>query len=329
MRQTKKAKTVSRILFSLLAFAFAGTAPSLAQTYPDHPVRLVVPFAPSGPNDYLGRLIGDKLGALWNQSVVIDNRGGGATVIGTDVAAKSPADGYTLVMVSTSTAVNPALRKRLPYNTLKDFVPVVELATSAGILVVHPDSPFKTVADILKDAKAHPGALTYGSGGIGTATHLSGELLSIMGGVKMTHIPYRGAGPAMVDMLANRISMTFGAVQPTLNYVQAGKLRAVAVSSLKREPWLPDVPTIAETLPGFEAVGFWGIFAPAGTPPQIVAKINADVNRVLADPEVQKQLAKQGFEPVGGSSEAFGKHFKAEMDKWGGVIAQAGIKKVD
>jgi tripartite-type tricarboxylate transporter receptor subunit TctC len=318
---------LARFIVSLVALTFAAATPSMAEAYPERPVRLVVPFAPAGPNDFLARQIGDKLGALWKQSVVVDNRGGGATVIGTDVVAKAPADGYTLLMVSTSTAVNPSLREKLPYDTMKDFVPVIELATSSGILVVHPSSPFKTVADILKEAKAHPGTLSFGSGGIGRATHLSGELLSIMGGVKMTHIPYRGAGPAMVDMLADRISMTFGAVQPTLNYVQAGKLRAIAVSSLKREPWLPDAPTIAETLPGFEAVGFWGIFAPAGTPPQIVAKINADIDRVLADPALQQQLGKQGFEAAGGSSEAFGKHFKAEMEKWAGVIKQAGIAK--
>jgi tripartite-type tricarboxylate transporter receptor subunit TctC len=318
----------SRAILVLLPL-IAAASPCAAQTYPTHPVRLVVPFAPSGPNDFLARVVGEKLGDLWKQSVVIDNRGGGATVIGTDAVARAAPDGYTLLMVSTSTVVNPSLRKKLPYDTLKDFVPVIELATSSGILVVHPSSPFKTVAHILAEAKAHPNTLSYGSGGIGTATHLSGELLSITGGVKMTHVPYRGAGPAMVDMLGNRISMTFGAVQPTLNYVQAGKLRAIAVSSVKREPWLPDVPTIAETLPGFEAVGFWGIFAPAGTPSDIVAKINADIAKVLADPATQQQLGTQGFEVAGGSSEAFGKHFKAEMDKWSGVIQKAGIAKVD
>lgn len=317
------------LMAAAMVLALAGTALSRAQTYPDHPVHLVVPFAPNGPNDFLARLVGQKLGEIWKQGVVIDNRGGGATVIGTDIAAKAAPDGYTLVMVSTSTAVNPSLRRKLPYDTLKDFVPVVELARSAGILVVHPSSPFHTVADILKAAKAHPGTLSFGSGGIGTATHLSGELLSIMGGVKLIHVPYRGAGPAMIDMLGNRINMTFGAVQPTLNYVKDGRLRAIAVSSLKREPWLPDVPAIAETLPGFEAIGFWGVFAPAGTPPAIVAKINADIDRVLADPEVRRRLGAEGFETVGGSSEAFAKHFKAELDKWADVIAKAGIHKVE
>jgi tripartite-type tricarboxylate transporter receptor subunit TctC len=171
--------------------------------------------------------------------------------------------------------------------------------------------------------------VTYGSGGLGTATHLSGELLAIMGGVKLTHVPYRGAGPAMVDMLGNRISMTFGAVQPTLSYVQGGKLRAIAVSSLKRTASLPDVPTIAETLPGFEAVGFWGIFAPAGTPPDVVAKVNSDIARVLATPVVQRRLDTQGFDVAGGSSEAFSKHFHAELDRWAGVIRQSGIERVD
>jgi tripartite-type tricarboxylate transporter receptor subunit TctC len=288
-----------------------------------------VPFATAGPNDFLARLIGEKLSAIWKQPVVIDNRAGGATVIGTDAVAKSRPDGYTLLMVSTSTVVNPSLRKKLPYDTVKDFVPVIELAISAGILVVHPSSPFKTVSDILAAAKAHPGELSYGSGGIGTATHLSGELLGIMAGVKLVHVPYRGAGPAMVDILGNRIQMVFGAVQPTLSYVKSGKLRAIAVSSLKRMRALPDVPTVAETLPGFEAAGFWGISAPAGTPPEIVDKVNKDIGEVLAMPAVQQQLDAQGFEPVGGPPEAFAKHFTGELKKWGDVIQKAGIEKAD
>jgi tripartite-type tricarboxylate transporter receptor subunit TctC len=329
MRDVSARSALNKIMVALFAFFWAGQAPCVAQTYPDHAVRLVVPFSPSGPNDFLARLIGEKLGELWKQAVVIDNRGGGATVIGTNMVAKAIPDGYTLLMVSSSTAVNPSLRKKLPYNTTKDFIPVIELATSAGILVVHPSSPFKSVADVLAAAKAHPSEISYGSGGIGTATHLSGELLGIMGGVKLIHVPYRGAGPAMIDMLGNRIQMTFGAVQPTLSYVKAGNLHTIAVSSLKRTAMLPDVPTVAETLPGFEAVGFWGIFAPTGTPPDIVNKVNSDIARVLATPAVQKQLETQGFEAVGGSTEAFAKHFKAELDKWADVIRQSGIEKID
>lgn len=317
------------LVTALLVLPLAGQATCLAQTFPDHAVRLVVPFAPAGPNDFLARLVGEKLSAIWKQPVVIDNRAGGATVIGTDAVAKSRPDGYTLLMVSTSTVVNPSLRKKLPYDTVKDLVPVIELATSAGILVVHPSSPFKTVSDILAAAKTHPGELSYGSGGVGTATHLSGELLGIMGGVKLVHIPYRGAGPAMVDILGNRIQMVFGAVQPTLSYVKAGKLRAIAVSSLKRMQTLPDVPTVAETVPGFEAAGFWGISAPAGTPPDIVEKVSKDIGEVLAMPAVQQQLDAQGFEPVGGTAEAFAKHFTGELKKWSDVIEKAGIEKAD
>ena len=316
-------------IIALVALMPIGWTPCAAQTYPDRPVRLVVPFAPAGPNDFLARLVGDKLSKIWEQPVVIDNRGGGATVIGTDAVAKAKPDGYTLLMVSTSTVVNPSLRKKLPYDTLKDFVPVIELAKSSGILVVHPSSPFKTVSDILAAAKKRPGALSFGSGGVGTATHLSGELLGIMGGVKLVHVPYRGAGPAMVDILGDRIQMTFGAVQPTISYVKAGKLRAIAVSSLKRMPALPDVPTVAETVPGFEADGFWGISAPAGTPSDIVDKLNADIAHVLAMPAVQQQLETQGFDSVGGSQEAFDKHFRAELDKWSDVIQRAGIARAD
>lgn len=301
----------------------------MAQTYPDRPVHLVVPFAPGGPNDVLARLIGDRLSAIWKQPVVIDNRGGGATVIGTDEVAKAAPDGYTLLMVSSSTVINPSLKKQLPYDTAKAFVPVIELATSAGFLVVNPSSPFKSVADILAAAKARPGQLTFGSGGVGTATHLSGELLAIMGGVKLIHVPYRGGGPEMVDILGNRIDMAFGAVQPTLSFVRAGKLRAIAVTSAKRTSMLPDVPSIAETLPGFDAVGFWGIAVPAGTPQNIVDDINADTARVLAMPDVQQQLAAQGFETAGGSAADFSKYFTAELNKWADVIRQAGIPKID
>lgn len=306
-----------------------GYAPCLAQSYPDRPVRLVVPFAPSGPNDFLARLIGDKLSEIWKQPVVIDNRGGGATVIGTDAVAKASPDGYTLLMVSTSTVVNPSLRRKLPYDTVKDLVPVVELATSSGILVVHPSSPFKTVSDIVAAAKARPGELSYGSGGVGTATHLSGALLGILSGVKLVHVPYRGAGPAMVDILGDRIQMTFGAVQPTLSYVKSDKLRAIAVSSLKRMSALPDVPTVAETLPGFEAAGFWGISAPTGTPETIINKVNADIAHILKMPAVQQQLEAQGFEAVGGSPKDFARHFSAELEKWNDVIVKAGIEKTD
>ncbi len=319
-----------RLLLLLAAlFALTGHAPCAAQTYPDRAVHLVVPFAPGGPNDVLARVVGEKLSDLWKQPVIIDNRGGGATVIGTDVVAKATPDGYTLLMVSTSTAVNPSLMTKLPYNTTKDFRPVVELATSAGILVVHPTSPFRSVADILAAAKARPGGLTFGSGGVGTATHLSGELLAIMGGVKLVHVPYRGAGPSMVDILGNRTDMTFGAIQPTLSYVEAGKLRAVAVSSLKRIAALPDVPTVAETLPGFEAVGFWGIFAPVGTPTEVVAKVDSDVGNVLAMPALRQQLEREGFDLVGGSTEAFAAHFHAELEKWADVIRKAGIARIN
>lgn len=329
MRGVSASDIQKGIVAALLVLPLAGQAPCLAQTYPDRSVRLVVPFAPSGPNDFLARLIGDKLSEIWKQPVVIDNRGGGATVIGTDAVAKASPDGYTLLMVSTSTVVNPSLRKKLPYDTVKDLVPVIELATSSGILVVHPSSPFKTVSDILTAAKSRPGELSYGSGGVGTATHLSGALLGILAGVKLVHVPYRGAGPAMVDILGDRIQMTFGAIQPTLSYVKSEKLRAIAVSSLKRMLTLPNVPAVAETVPGFEATGFWGISAPAGTPPDIINKVNADIARVLAMPALQQQLETQGFEAVGGSPEAFARHFSAELEKWCDVIQKAGIEKAD
>jgi tripartite-type tricarboxylate transporter receptor subunit TctC len=297
-----------------------------AAGFPSRPIRLIVPFAPQGPNDLLARMVGARLTESWGQQVVVDNRPGGGTVIGTDLAMRAPADGYTMLMLSTSTAVNPSLRSSLPYDTLKDLQPLINLAVSPNILVSHPSVAAKSIAELLALAKAKPGEITYASGGTGAATHLAGELLANMGGVKMTHVPYKGANPATIDLLGGRVSWMFGTILPTLPHVNAGKLRALGISSLKRAPTLPDVPAIAETLPGFEAVSFYGIGLPAGAPAAVLAKLNAEIARIITMPETREQLRKQGAEAVGNSQAEFTAFFRGEMKKWAKVVKEAGIK---
>jgi tripartite-type tricarboxylate transporter receptor subunit TctC len=319
---------VSRVAAAVL-FAAAGAVAyaQSAASYPSKPVRIVVPFAPQGPNDILARLIGQKLSELWKQQIIVDNRPGGGTVIGTELVARAPADGYTLLMVSTSTAVNATLKKSLPYDTLKDFSPVVRLAASPNVLVSHPALPAHSVAALLKLARAKPGEIAFASGGVGTATHLAGELLCVMGKVKMTHVPYKGAGPATIDLLSGQVQWMFGTILPTLPHIQSGRLRALAVSDTRRVAALPNVPTVAETLPGFEATSWYGIFAPAGTPADVIAKLNAQIAKLLSSPEISDQLQRQGAQPVGDSPEAFAAQFKAEVTKWGRVVKVAGVEE--
>lgn len=316
------------VIVASLAFPVAAQrqAADPAAGFPSRPIRLIVPFAPQGPNDLLARMVGARLTESWGQQVVVDNRPGGGTVIGTDLAMRAPADGYTMLMLSTSTAVNPSLRSSLPYDTLKDLQPLINLAVSPNILVSHPSVAAKSIAELLALAKAKPGEITYASGGTGAATHLAGELLANMGGVKMTHVPYKGANPATIDLLGGRVSWMFGTILPTLPHVNAGKLRALGISSLKRAPTLPDVPAIAETLPGFEAVSFYGIGLPAGVPAAVLAKLNAEIARIITMPETREQLRKQGAEAVGNSQAEFTAFFRGEMKKWAKVVKEAGIK---
>ena len=320
-----KVSTVAAAVFFAVAGAVAYA--QSAASYPSKPVRIVVPFAPQGPNDILARLIGRKLSELWKQQIIVDNRPGGGTVIGTELVARAPADGYTLLMVSTSTAVNATLKKSLPYDTLKDFSPVVRLAASPNVLVSHPALPAHSVAALLKLARAKPGEIAFASGGVGTATHLAGELLCVMGKVKMTHVPYKGAGPATIDLLSGQVQWMFGTILPTLPHIQSGRLRALAVSDTRRVAALPNVPTVAETLPGFEATSWYGIFAPAGTPADVIAKLNAQIAKLLSSPEISDQLQRQGAQPVGDSPEAFAAQFKAEVTKWGRVVKIAGVEE--
>jgi tripartite-type tricarboxylate transporter receptor subunit TctC len=309
---------------AMLAACLVTTAAD-AQSYPNKPVRIVVPFAPGGPNDILARVIGQKLTETWGQQVIAENRPGGGTVIGTDIVVKSPPDGYTLLMVSPSHTTNPSLRK-LPFDTLRDLALVVFVAHSPNVLLAHPSLPARSVGDLLALAKSRPDQITYSSGGNGTSTHLGGELLSQMGQVKMVHVPYKGGAPALTAVISGEVTWLFGNAIPSVPHIKAGRLRALAVTGARRNPALPDVPTVADTLRGFEVYSWYGVAAPGGTPRELVARLNQDINRILDTADMRSRLAAEGAEVKGGSPEEFAAFLRAEIDKWAKVIKAAGIR---
>jgi len=313
------------LLGSVLAVLAAG---GQAQTYPTHPIRLVVPFPAGGTTDILAREVGQKLSVSLGQSVVIDNRPGAAGNIGSDLVAKSAPDGYTLLMCTVSThAINPNLYAKLPYDHLKDFVPVVLVASVPNVLEVTPALPVNSVADLIRLAKEKPGQINFASSGSGTSIHLSGELFKTQAGVDMTHVPYKGSAPALTDLIGGQVQVMFDNLPSSLPQIKAGKLRAIAVTSAQRAPALPDIPTIAESgLPGFEATSWFGIVAPTGTPPAIIARINADVNQWLQSPEAREKLLAQGALAAGGTPEQFAAYIRAETEKWAKVVKASGAK---
>jgi len=300
--------------------------PHANAAYPERPIRLIVPFSPQGPNDVLGRLVGAKLTEAWGQQVIVDNRPGAGTIIGTELLVRSQPDGHTLLMISASTAVNPTLKKKLPYDTLREVTPLVLLATSPTVLVVHPSVKASGISELLALAKSRPGGLTFASGGTGTTTHLAGELFANTGGIKWTHVPYKGTGPANIDLLGGRVSGMFGTILPVIPHIKAGRMRALAVSSLKRTSVLPDVPAVAETLPGFEAVSFFGIAAPAGVAKGVRDKIGSEIARIITAPAMRENLRRQGTDAVGSTEVQFSAFFRGEMKKWAKVIRDAGIE---
>lgn len=319
-------QTTSRLTGIFLgAMVMAGAALPVSAEFPDRPIRLIVPFSPNGPNDVLARLVGAQLTEKWGQQVVVDNRPGAGTIIGTELLVRAQPDGHTLLMISASTVVNPTLKKKLPYDTRRDLTPVVQLATSPTVLVVHPQVRAASVPELLALAKAQPGKLTFASGGTGTTTHLAGELFAITGGIQWTHVPYKGTGPANIDLLGGRVSGMFGTFLPVLPHIKSGRMRAIGVSSLKRSPALPEVPAVAETMPGFEAVSFFGIAAPAGVPKSVLDRLNREIARIITAPEMSSNLRKQGTDPVGNTQAEFTAFFNREMAKWAKVIQAAGL----
>ncbi len=309
------------LLSALLA---AGSA--VAQQYPSKPVRIVVPFAPGGPNDILARVIAQKLTETWGQQVFVENRAGGGTVIGTEIVAKSPPDGYNLLMVSASHTTNPTLVKKLPFDTLRDLAPVIFIANSSNVLLAHPSLPARSVKELIAVARSRPDQVAYGSGGNGTSTHLSGELLSQMGRVKMLHVPYKGAGPANIALISGQITWMFGNAIPSVPLIKSGRLRALAVTGAQHNPALPGVPTVADTLPGFEVYSWYGVAVQGATPRDVIARLNQDIGRVLGTSDMRLRLEAEGAEAKGGSPEQFDAFFRAEIDKWAKVIRAAGIK---
>lgn len=300
--------------------------PCFAQVYPAKPVRCIVPFAAGGASDIIARIIQPKLGEVLGQPVVIDNRGGAAGIIGTTLAAKADPDGYTILVVPASHSVNATLYARLPYDSVRDFVPVIMLDLGPQILAAHPLLPVKSVGALVRLAKSRPGSLNYSSGGVGSGGHLSGELFKSMTGVDLVHVPYKGVGPALVDLIAGYTQLTFSPLLPVMPHIRSGRLRALAVTSAKRLPEMPDLPAVAETVPGYETVAWHGVLVPAHTPPAVVQRLNAEINRVLSLPEVRKSLAEQGLQAVGGTADAFATYLEQDIRKYAGIIKKLGLR---
>ena len=298
-----------------------------AQQYPTKPIRLLVGFAAGGPSDVAARTIGQKLYEKWGQQVIVDIRPGAGGNIATDMAAKAPPDGYTLIEPAFAHAVNPVLYPKLPFDAVKDFAPILLFASIANLLVVHPSLPVHSVKELIDFARAHPNQLTYGSAGNGTASHFAGELLNMMGGIKVTHVPYKGLAPAHNEIMGGQLSMMFDGIVTGVPAAKAGRLRALAVTTLKRWEGTPDIPTMSEAgLAGFEVNSWYGLLAPAGTPREIVLKLNAEVARSLREPDARERLYAIGAEPMSGTPEEFSAYIKSEMTKWAKVIKAAGIK---
>ncbi len=306
------------------AVLLALTAGATADEYPNRQIRLIIPFPPGGSNDVVGRLVARHLSDRLGQQVYVDNRGGAGGTIGTDIAAKAAPDGYTLLVISLAHAVNPWLYK-LPYDHDKAFVPVASFGSGTNVLAVNPELPVHSVAELIALAKAKPGQLNYASAGVGSFQHLGGELFKLLAGVDIVHVPFRGGGPAMIDVIGGHTKIMFSSLIQTTPHVKSGQLRALGTGGAKRNPVMPDVPTIGETVPGYEANNWWGMLAPAGTPPAIVDKLNKAVSAALDAPELQQQFAKEGASVVKMTPVEFGKYIAAETVKWGRVVKEGHI----
>jgi tripartite-type tricarboxylate transporter receptor subunit TctC len=316
---------MKNLLLGLGAMLALGSAQ--AQVWPTKPLRIVVPFAPGGSTDIVARILADKLAAPLGQSVVVDNRAGAAGNIGAEAVAKAAPDGYTLLMATTGVmAINNALYKAMTYDAAKDLEPVSFTTSITNVLTVPPDVPAKSVVELVALAKAQPGKLSFASSGAGSSTHLSGELFKSMAGIDVLHIPYKGSGQALVDLMAGRVTMIFDNMPSVLPYIKGGKLRGLASTGPKRSAAMPDLPTIAEAgLPGYESLSWSGIAVPAGTPRDIVLRLNREIGAVLAQADVKQKLAEQGADPIGGAPEVFSAHVRGEREKWGKLIRERNI----
>lgn len=312
------------LLIGLVLATLCGTV--TAQTYPAKTVRMVVGYPPGGPTDLIARIVSQKLSESWGQQVIVDNRPGASGMIGAELTVRAAPDGYTLLMVPVTYAVTPSLYSKMTYDAARDLAPVAQVAAAPFILVVHPTLPVKTVKDLIALARSKPGQLNYASASTGGMPHLAGELFNTMTGVKMIHIPYKGAAPATTDLLAGQVQLMFNNMLSAMPQVKNGRLRAIAVTSTKRSAAAPELPSIAETVPGYEASGWYAALAPAATPRELIAKINNDMNRIMKMPDVTQRLAGDGVEAVGTTPEQFGTYLRAEIAKWGKVVKASGAK---
>lgn len=316
----------TREMLLLCAAAF-WLSTAAAQGYPAKSVRVIVPFPPAGGTDLFARTVAQKLSNALGQQFIVDNRSGAGGAIGSEAVARAVPDGYTLLITSSSThSINPHLTRKPLYDPRRDFSPVIVIAAAPNVLVVHPSLPIKTVKELIAFAKLRPGQINYASNGSGTLSHLTGELFKLQAGVNLVHIPYKGGPPAVTDLMAGQVSALFAAFPTVFGQVRAGRLRAVAVSGAKRASAAPDLPTVAETLPGFESSQWWAMFAPAATPASIVNRLNAETGKFLGDADMRERFALDGAEPVGGTPSEFVEFLRTDYEKWGKVVKETGIR---
>lgn len=319
--------TLSRTVQVTLAMATLLAANAMAQTYPDKPIRLIVPFPPGGGNDVIGRIVGEKLTERLGQSVIVENRAGGNGIIGLQALAAAAPDGYTIgVAAAGPMAVNPSLYANLPYDPLKDFAPITNMVIFPLLLVTHPAFPPKTVAELIDYAKTNPGKVFYASPGSGNSGHLAGELFNSLAKVDITHVPYKGQGPAVADLLGGQVQMLYSSIPSVIEHVRTGRLNGLAIGSAERLESLPDMPTIAETVKGYDAYSWVGMVAPAGTPPEIVNRLNREITEIVKQKDVAEKLLQQGAIPVSQTPAEFGSYIQDEITKWGAVVKSANIK---
>jgi tripartite-type tricarboxylate transporter receptor subunit TctC len=312
-----------------IAAACLLAVPAFAQNWPARPVRIIVPFPPGGGVDFVARLLAQGLSEQLGSGFVVDNRPGAAGMVGSEAAARSAPDGYTLLITPPEVAIDPSIRAKLPYDPLKDFAAISQLTSGQFMLAASPNVPVKTVNELIALAKAKPGQLNYGHSGTGSINHLKGELLQNMTGIRWENVPFKGAGPAIGAVMSGDIQFVFASVTGLVSLAKAGKVRAIAVSGSKRFSELPDVPTIGESVPGYEVTGWYGFFAPAGTPPEIVRRLQAEAAKALTTPEARDKLVRSGNEPVVSSPDEFNAFLRAEIAKWAKVIQSSGLKKID
>ena len=317
-----------KLMLTLASIAAVAGVPALAQTYPAKPVRMIVPFPAGGATDIVARLIAQKLGEAFGQQVIVDNRGGAAGTIGSDLAAKAPPDGYTILIGTSSThAIAQSLYAKLPYDSIRDFAPVAGIATATIVLSAHPSVPAKNVKELIALAKAKPDALSFASSGSGGVSHLVGEMFKAQAGVQMLHVPYKGDAPALADLVGGQVSLEFGTALSFLPYIQSGRLKALAVTSLKRSQIMPDVPTVAESgLKGFEALQWFGVFAPAGTRAEVIARLHDETVKILRTADMRERLTKLASEVMANTPEEFAAFQRAEIAKWAKVVKASGAR---